>query len=538
LRHFFLCAVAAGRVENAYGDYLDYAGMVTDAKIAFFDIGDPTSSDEGESLILPDNLNTDLFSVMYESGARIFTNSWGTAANNYDTRAKEVDQFMWQHKDALVLFSAGNSGGNGAYTTGSPSTNKNGVSVGATLNDHDSWQFYEGDKTTDYGVDALAGFSSQGPTQDNRMKPDVLAPGFWVTSAKGKPNSTANFCELQALRGTSMACPTAAGFAMKIRRYFLDGFYPGGVRDESAGFTPSGALLKAMLVHSAQKVLYSVERDTHEVTEISDTYPSNLQGYGRIDMSKVLNFAAASISPINLYVLGAVDTSSPHYVEFNPANDVEAQTLGFSTTDDTSPIRVTLSYTDQDGAAVTVGTPLVNKLVVSVTDNWGNSFSPYLADGMTRDNTQVVDIATPLPFTTYTVTVQCVSNLLTAQPYALVITGKLTYLDNVEYTENYSIPADNFTASGGALKYILALGILTLVLSALVWFFHRVSKRKTSMMLDPRDFEATDDFYEEEVQDTGRGGRKSVFATIRNIRSNHRKAQQRGGDVENAEYYQ
>jgi hypothetical protein len=114
-------------VENAYGDYLDYAGMVTDAKIAFFDIGDPTSSDEGESLILPDNLNTDLFSVMYESGARIFTNSWGTAANNYDTRAKEVDQFMWQHKDALVLFSAGNSGGNGAYTTGSPSTNKNGV---------------------------------------------------------------------------------------------------------------------------------------------------------------------------------------------------------------------------------------------------------------------------------------------------------------------------------------------------------------------------------------------------------------------------
>ena len=38
-------------------------------------------------------------------------------------------------------------------------------------------------------------------------------------------------------------------------------------------------------------------------------------------------------------------------------------------------------------------------------------------------------------------------------------------------------------------------------------------------MLDPRDFEATDGYYEEDIQDTGRGGRKSMFATIRNIRS-------------------
>lgn len=43
------------------------------------------------------------------------------------------------------------------------------------------------------------------------MKPTILAPGFWTTSAKGNYNSTSDVCDIRVLRGTSMACPTAAG---------------------------------------------------------------------------------------------------------------------------------------------------------------------------------------------------------------------------------------------------------------------------------------------------------------------------------------
>jgi len=107
-----------------------------------------------------------MFNIMYAAGVRVFSNSWGTTGNNYDSMAVQVDTFMWNHPDALVLFSAGNSGENGlSNTVNSPSTNKNGVSVGATLNDHESWLAYETETEDFYGIEAVAGFSSQGPTQ-------------------------------------------------------------------------------------------------------------------------------------------------------------------------------------------------------------------------------------------------------------------------------------------------------------------------------------------------------------------------------------
>lgn len=129
-----------------------------------FLLGNQDSSIDTGALIVPTDLNTGMFNIMYLAGTRIFSNSWGTSNRNYDTQARQVDTFMWNHPDALVLFSAGNSGESGARTINSPSTNKNGVSVGASLNDHDSWLAYELEKEDYYGIDAVAGFSSQGPT--------------------------------------------------------------------------------------------------------------------------------------------------------------------------------------------------------------------------------------------------------------------------------------------------------------------------------------------------------------------------------------
>ena len=53
------------------------------------------------------------------------------------------------------------------------------------------------------------------------------------------------------MEGTSMATPLIAASAALVRQYFLEGFYPGGSAKSGAGFAPSGALVKAVLLGGA-----------------------------------------------------------------------------------------------------------------------------------------------------------------------------------------------------------------------------------------------------------------------------------------------
>ena len=95
----------------------------------------------------------------YNAGALIHSASWGLPGrSDYTTSAAAVDKFMWEHPDFLFISSAGNSGGgNRAGTVLAPSTNKNGISVGASQNDspHINAQMS--------GPDYLVDFSSRGP---------------------------------------------------------------------------------------------------------------------------------------------------------------------------------------------------------------------------------------------------------------------------------------------------------------------------------------------------------------------------------------
>src|SRR6185295_11572945 len=65
-----------------------------------------------------------IFQQAYTQGARLHSNSWGdnengAVQNNYSAGSEDVDQFMWNHKDFLVLFAAGNAGP-GTGSVGSP----------------------------------------------------------------------------------------------------------------------------------------------------------------------------------------------------------------------------------------------------------------------------------------------------------------------------------------------------------------------------------------------------------------------------------
>lgn len=55
-------------------------------------------------------------------------------------------------------------------------------------------------------------------------------------------------CGLDAMRGTSMATPMVAGGLLLIRQYFTEGWYPSAAPYGSASYTPSGPLMKAVLL--------------------------------------------------------------------------------------------------------------------------------------------------------------------------------------------------------------------------------------------------------------------------------------------------
>ncbi|MGD9380632.1 MAG: S8 family serine peptidase [candidate division WOR-3 bacterium] len=372
--------------DDVMGSPSNYDGVAPNSRLYFCDGGGSLGC-----VYIPTNLYT-LFSMPYTGNAagsvKIMSNSWGNSvAGQYTAEAIAVDLFVYLNKDFLLCFSNGNDGP-GAMTVGSPATAKNCISVGGCRN---SGQ-----------LNSIYYYSSRGPTQDGRFKPTVLTPGQTVTSVNGFGDTGYSIMD-----GTSMASPSAAAAAVLARQYFVDGWYPSGSANPADSLLPSAALLKAVLVNSADRGMSGF------------TVPDNNVGWGRIDLDSVLYFAGDTRELA--VVDNAVGVSTGQYVEYT-----------YNVASSAVPLRATLVWSDYPGAGG-AGIKLVNNLNLLVTDPTSNQYrgnvynSGQSTTGGNYDTLNVEEcVRIDAPQTgNWTIRITGVNVPYGPQAFALVVTGDL-----------------------------------------------------------------------------------------------------------------
>ena len=357
------------------GESWTYDGMAPGARLSFTNYSDVNNS----------NLAQYLFRA-YRDGARVHTNSWGNdGTTSYTQWCRDIDQVSHDYEDNLVCFAVTNMN-----TLRTPENAKNVLAVGATRHSPDQDRHCTG---------------GRGPTDDGRLKPEIYAPGCNTLSVKNGQD-----CETQSMSGTSMASPAIAGAGALVRDYFENGWYPTGSKQPEDSLTPTGSLVKAALLNSAVDL-------TGE-----PTYPSILEGWGRVLLENVLYFEG---DPERMIIRDVRMTEG--------LTTGAGDTLLFNVAGSAVPLKVTLVWHDYPASVGATFTP-VNNLDLSAlspegTEYRGNVFSHgQSAPGGAFDplnNVEQVHIDMPGEGE-WRLVVQGTEVNMGPQGYALVITGDVS----------------------------------------------------------------------------------------------------------------
>jgi PKD repeat protein len=353
----------------------------------------------------------------------------------YGDMAKILDQITYLAPYYTVVWAAGNdraetgdgtipadgNGGTGYDCIIPESVAKNIITVGA-VNKVTSY--------TDASSVVMSKFSSAGPTDDGRIKPDFVAAGVNVFST-----SAAGTNQYATLTGTSMSTPNATGSLVLVQELYSK--------------LHSGRFMKASTVKGLA---------IHTVKE-AGSYPGpDYQfGWGLLDVE-----AAAKVllkeDDQNAFVKEATLNNNETYeLEIQPQANQK--------------ITVTLCWTDPAGTPVgpsldPADIMLVNDLDVRITDGIGNNIEPWTLDPANpgkkattgdnfRDNVEKIEFSFPQT-KKYFVRVSHKGQLLNgAQNFSLIVTCKSIFNSGTTYywignNGNWSEGSHWSLTSGGA----------------------------------------------------------------------------------------
>ncbi len=157
----------------------------------------------------------------------------------YGNDSRAIDNIAYNAPNYLIVWSAGNDRddigdgtrpGDGPYDCiGPEGTAKNNLVVGAITGFFE----YEGPESAD-----ISGFSSWGPVDDGRIKPDIVGDGVNLFSPASSGDEA-----YTTLSGTSMSAPNVTGSLALLQQLY----------DSLHGEYMTSAALKAMAIHTARE---------------------------------------------------------------------------------------------------------------------------------------------------------------------------------------------------------------------------------------------------------------------------------------------
>jgi subtilisin family serine protease len=260
---------------------------------------------------------------------------------------------------------------------------------------------------------SMSDFSSWGPTDDGRIKPDIVANGVTLESASGQAND-----RYLSMSGTSMSSPSACGAAALLVQQYAN-LFPGQAM--------RAATLKGLLIHTAD--------------DLGNTGPDYRNGWGHIN----------TLTAANLLHARANQPDTPRLFERTLSR---SQTLSIPFNwDGLSAIHATLSWTDPPPATA-INNPHDTRTPVLVHDldlriqapdgTWRDPFvMPFVGTwsqasmnatavtGTNRtDNVEQVRIPSPTLPGTYRAVISHAGSLAAGgQAFSLLISGATTTME-------------------------------------------------------------------------------------------------------------
>ncbi|MCP3961105.1 MAG: S8 family serine peptidase [bacterium] len=350
----------------------------------------------------------------------------------YDDSSADWDQITFDSPLYLPLKSAGNNRGQGP-SAGTPHCHWDGSLGGGEGDWVADTDVHALDGAADGGYDSISGgagsakniltigavadipdgydqpsdvvmtfFSGWGPTDDGRIKPDLVANGVSLTSSLSFSDSAYG-----AFSGTSMSTPNTAGSLALLHQHALNLF----------GLPFRAATMKALLIHTADEAG-------------TTPGPDYAFGWGLVNTAGAADVLSAQ-------------AATPFHIQEDTLAD--SSTLEYQVVSDGgSPLCVTVAWTDPPGAvspptAIDVPDPkLVNDLDLRIEAPDRTVFSPWVLDpdsppaaavtgDNARDNVEQVWIESPAAGI-YTVRVSHKGSLLNTDPQdvSVIVSGQGT----------------------------------------------------------------------------------------------------------------